>query len=99
MCEYLIPSLHSKDWKADLTIQVKIDEQMKKTHFRKIVANLQKKVKNQESSSSSNSSNEIEISPNAAYTVGFTEHNTLYSFYDSFILDSEVTVHICNNHE
>src|SRR5438270_220620 len=78
MCEYLIPSLRSKDWKADPTIQVKIDEQMKKAHFRKIVANLQKKVKDQKSSSSSNSSNEAEISSNATYTAGFARHNTLH---------------------
>ena len=99
MCEYLIPSLRSKDWKADPTIQAKIDEQMKKAHFRKIVANLQKKVKDQESSSSSNSSNEAEISPNAAYTAGFAGHNAPYSLHDSFILDSGATVHICNNRQ
>src|SRR5436305_6149481 len=99
MCEYLIPSLCLKDWKADPTIQAKINEQMKKTHFRKIVANLQKKVKDQESSSSSNLSNKAESLLNAAYTVGFAGYNTPYSLHDSFILDSGATVHICNNHQ
>ena len=72
---------------------------MKKAHVRKIVAELQNRAKDQESSSSSSSLNEAEISPNAAYTAGFAGRNAPYSLHNSFILDSGATVHICNNRQ
>ena len=42
---------------------------------------------------------EAEISMEAVYTASSTSQKVPYLLYDSFILDSGVTVHICNNRQ
>jgi hypothetical protein len=87
---YLIPSLRSKNWKLDSTIKAKVDKQLKKPKLKGLIRKLNKKVEEQEQPIQSDKS---EISTEAA----FTSYETLYPLYNSFILDSEATTHICNN--
>ena len=95
-CLYLIPILRSKDWKADPTIQAKVDEQMKKPHIQKIVTKLQKKITDKKQAlRSSADDNEAEIPMEA----GFAGHEGPYLLKNSFILDSGATTHICNNRQ
>ena len=44
-----------------------------------------------------NSTDEAEISTEAAYTAGFSTQDMQYLLHDSFILDSGLTLHICND--
>jgi hypothetical protein len=93
-CLYLIPSLRSKNWKPDSTIKAKVDEQLKKPKLKKIVAKINKKVTDQEQPLQS-ATDDSEKSTEAV----FTSHETQYSLYNSFILDSGATTHICNNRQ
>src|SRR5438094_7964308 len=76
---------------------------MKKPHIKRFVIALRKKVKDQEQSSQpsqpSNQPNKAKVSMDTAFTAAFTGYKSSYPLYNSFILDSRATTHICNNHQ
>ena len=94
-CWYLHPSLRPKDWAVDPEVQKRVDEELKKPYVRNIVEKLRKEV--EDSKQPQATIGEAEIDQHAAYTAAFSSLGSTYPLFNSFILDSGATTHICND--
>ncbi len=114
-CPYLINSKRLKNWKADDSIQKKIDNVLKTNEtIRNRVESVRKRaIRQQEAKSaprtSENLSEKDSDEPSAFIisteslanyvTVNSDQFTTSYALHDSFILDSGATIHCCNTRE
>ena len=100
-CPYLIESCQPNDWTPDPTIQAKIEKKLKQSEkLRETIQRIRKELVDNKKKEAGNQAPNQKVAPSSftatAYAIGM---ETGYQLRNSFILDSESNLHVCNNRE
>jgi hypothetical protein len=110
-CPYLIREKQQAGWKPDPAIQERIKEKMRIPSLKTVIEKAraeQKKMQGQqkkEADKETPKTDKKEIHEEGTFATSISTFSTsypsgeIYALYDSFILDSASTIHICNNPE